>query len=709
MPELSSPSTPADARSKTSREKRIFLGLSIFLVATVVAPLSACKKTEQPDQPAQIVQIGIDDFNIDVDSTYVDAMGKVLPDCHYWYEELQEEACNPVEKNGWRLLLAAYGPKALKANWIDERILWEDVLTNRISKEWFEKLWEPICIKMDVNPTVKPTFFGRLSPVSFLVQRGANDQEPISEYVDFSSLDESSFYYEAGRRRQGRITVDEANAIYQELISRPWSEEECPTLARWIDENADQYDLLARAARQPKFACWHIAPEYPGTMSDLLLPDVLALRELVHILSLRMNLRIGAGNLSEALDDFETQLLFSKSIICTSRSCYNEHLVALAIMREALSAPFFYSPDRSFSAEERARYLSFVRDFTEENTLSGAGFSQGERIVKFGTLVDALRSRRDGSDILKILLKGYRNPKVFEEEENSALVSEASEIMKNLPVNDAKCFEQFMELWDVGSRNQMNSAELRQYVNQWASEQKNGRYGSSASLTAVCCSLLVPDFHVVYRAFNQHIELFRMAIVGEALLAYQNDHGALPPAFTRDVQGRPLHSWRVLILPYLGEKEKALYDQIRLDEPWDSEYNSQFHESMPTLYDAAHLNSVKQRYDDGLTQLTVFLGDDQFFDESGVGKDWRRCRENKDALKQALVVERATPICWMQPDAELRCEELKAELEKTASERNLLKGRGGSFSCYTVSGAVKTFMYDSTPEEWNKLVFGRAE
>jgi prepilin-type processing-associated H-X9-DG protein len=60
-----------------------------------------------------------------------------------------------------------------------------------------------------------------------------------------------------------------------------------------------------------------------------------------------------------------------------------------------------------------------------------------------------------------------------------------------------------------------------------------------------------------------------------ALHNYHDVHGALPPLYTVDANGRPLHSWRVLILPFI--EQMALYQQIRLDEPWDSEHNSQFH------------------------------------------------------------------------------------------------------------------------------------
>ena len=38
-----------------------------------------------------------------------------------------------------------------------------------------------------------------------------------------------------------------------------------------------------------------------------------------------------------------------------------------------------------------------------------------------------------------------------------------------------------------------------------------------------------------------------------ALHNYHDEHGSFPPAYVSDESGRPLYSWRVLILPYLDD------------------------------------------------------------------------------------------------------------------------------------------------------------
>jgi hypothetical protein len=59
--------------------------------------------------------------------------------------------------------------------------------------------------------------------------------------------------------------------------------------------------------------------------------------------------------------------------------------------------------------------------------------------------------------------------------------------------------------------------------------------------------------------------------IGLALLNYREAYGCLPPAYFVDANGRPVHSWRVLILPFLDQV--PLYNEYRFDEPWDGPNN----------------------------------------------------------------------------------------------------------------------------------------
>lgn len=67
-----------------------------------------------------------------------------------------------------------------------------------------------------------------------------------------------------------------------------------------------------------------------------------------------------------------------------------------------------------------------------------------------------------------------------------------------------------------------------------------------------------------------------------ALHNYHADFGSFPPAVVYDDSGFPMHSWRVLILPYVDQQR--LYNHYRMDEPWDSPNNLQLQDLMPDVY-----------------------------------------------------------------------------------------------------------------------------
>jgi len=59
--------------------------------------------------------------------------------------------------------------------------------------------------------------------------------------------------------------------------------------------------------------------------------------------------------------------------------------------------------------------------------------------------------------------------------------------------------------------------------------------------------------------------------IGLAMQQYEVVYGSYPPSTVVDDAGKPLYSWRVLLLPFLGED--STYRQFRLDEAWNSSHN----------------------------------------------------------------------------------------------------------------------------------------
>jgi hypothetical protein len=88
-----------------------------------------------------------------------------------------------------------------------------------------------------------------------------------------------------------------------------------------------------------------------------------------------------------------------------------------------------------------------------------------------------------------------------------------------------------------------------------------------------------------------------------ALIDFCDDHGGeIPPAAVYDRNGKPLSSWRVLILPYLGEED--LYRSFHLDEAWDSSHNILLLPRIPKVYQTPGFTPLPS----GLTDYQVFTG-----------------------------------------------------------------------------------------------------
>ena len=76
----------------------------------------------------------------------------------------------------------------------------------------------------------------------------------------------------------------------------------------------------------------------------------------------------------------------------------------------------------------------------------------------------------------------------------------------------------------------------------------------------------------------------QLRALGLAMHSWYDTYRSLPAQASYDPDGRPLLSWRVLLLPFLGHDTARLYRRFHLDEPWDSEHNRGMIAEMPALY-----------------------------------------------------------------------------------------------------------------------------
>ena len=130
--------------------------------------------------------------------------------------------------------------------------------------------------------------------------------------------------------------------------------------------------------------------------------------------------------------------------------------------------------------------------------------------------------------------------------------------------------------------------------------------------------------------------------IGLALLAYEQTYGSLPPAYIANKYGKPIHSWRVLLLPFW--EQEMIYNLYDFNQPWDSPHNSKLANSMPSGFRCAAADDLP----DGLTNYIAVSGPGRNFD----GAHATRLSEISDGIADTIMVievpdSQAVP--WFSP------------------------------------------------------------
>lgn len=110
----------------------------------------------------------------------------------------------------------------------------------------------------------------------------------------------------------------------------------------------------------------------------------------------------------------------------------------------------------------------------------------------------------------------------------------------------------------------------------------------AGSRTTVVIGCLAVIFAIFYPALQferprrRHPCKINLKQIGLALHNYHDTYKSFPPAFVLGPDGKPWHSWRVLILPFL--EEEPLWKRYRFDEPWNGPNNSKLLKDRPAVF-----------------------------------------------------------------------------------------------------------------------------
>ncbi|WP_153559061.1 DUF1559 domain-containing protein [Roseimaritima sediminicola] len=100
--------------------------------------------------------------------------------------------------------------------------------------------------------------------------------------------------------------------------------------------------------------------------------------------------------------------------------------------------------------------------------------------------------------------------------------------------------------------------------------------------TGILLALLLPAVQAAREAARRMQCSNNLKQIGLAMHNYHDTYGSLPPAYTVDENGQRLHSWRTLILPFMGQQ--TLYNSIDLSKPWNDPVNQGAADSLNPAY-----------------------------------------------------------------------------------------------------------------------------
>lgn len=431
----------------------------------------------------------------------------------------------------------------------------------------------------------------------------------LTTYVESDDFDLKAF--ETLRKRWADEVLEdfedqrEPAAVLYDRLSAPWTLDELPMMETWLKENSPAIDLIGEAAAKPTF---HIpfTPATAGPLIGMFVPELPRLRNFARVLCTRARYRIATGDIDGAINDI---------IACKRLGRHIGHggtlvqmLVGIAVEGMADSTGIVGSLEHPPTKEQLERLVD------EWNQLPPRVKIERPLLFERYSTLDTLQ-----------FIAGSRQ--VLAEMQLSVSVPPYVGLDWNVI---AQRVNLHYDALPAGGGVPQPAPDPMAIISLQARSEMVGDAFSAFNLSA-------PD--ATLEALRRTTCTDRLHRITLAMLLYERDHGTLPPAITVGADGKRLHSWRVVLLPYIGQQ--ALYGKIRLDEPWDSEHNRQFHEEAVPFYQCP-----SEELGPGHTTYSVVVGPDMPFD-AGQGKTLATF--GPKSANMILVVEIPEATCWMDP------------------------------------------------------------
>ncbi|MHB8973771.1 MAG: DUF1559 family PulG-like putative transporter [Pirellulaceae bacterium] len=403
--------------------------------------------------------------------------------------------------------------------------------------------------------------------------------------------------------------------------NEPWTLADLPMMGPWLEKNGPVIDLVGEAVRKSTFRFPLVRPHEDSILLEMVvLGEMQRTRSFARMIQTRVHYRIGMGDIDGAIYDVITGKRLARHVQC--QGTLIARLVGIAV--EGIADTLGLAANRKSQPTEE----QLQRFVAELNSLPPRPDIDRMMLAERYLTLDWLQAVAHGDKTFTSLFPPELFLHIKKIEALGLGVATRSSVDWNIVMRQINGQFDDLDTIETVQRPQLFSLD-----NLFLG-------GRSRRLADLFVLLTMPGISATreadYRS-NCGNNLHRIML---AMLMYQHEHGTLPPAYTVNADGKPLHSWRVLLLPYLGQQE--LYGKLRLDEPWDSEHNRPLQDAAPAIYQcpSAKLQSNQTTY-------SVIVGEHTAFG-AGTGKSL-----NDFGMNLLLVVEREQSVCWMDPSSEL--------------------------------------------------------
>jgi prepilin-type processing-associated H-X9-DG protein len=182
-----------------------------------------------------------------------------------------------------------------------------------------------------------------------------------------------------------------------------------------------------------------------------------------------------------------------------------------------------------------------------------------------------------------------------------------------------------------------------------------------------------------------------------ALHNYHDTYKTFPAAYVPDENGRPMHSWRVAILPFL--EQQHIFNQYDFNEPWDGPNNSQLASMYPQLEVYRCPEDTQSGFDS--TSYMAVVAPDGVFE----GGKWNSIADIPDGTSNTILVVEVTGAAthWMQP-VDLDAEALNRMINAAHDGSGVASNHPQGVNVAMADGAVITLTDATDLETLRRLV-----